>query len=1064
MGRMVLQKKIMSLLRKIDKCNHGVAQAWDDTFINWEVTTKHLSQFPKQKGDETQQSDTFYRMGKRRASHHSTEHELEDQVNEWANMTGFLLALGGVCLQRKSPAGLRAMAATCAAAAVAAPGGGAVVPMGMGLGMGMAAAAVADQAAKKASSLLSSASMVSASSSSASSSSPSAVVSALSGQGVGGGAGGAGGGALQDALQYCPVTQFLGQLLRLLVCPNEKFGTQIQKHVKELVGHEIAPALYPILFDQIKLIVEKFFDSSGQVIVNETNTQFIEHIIFIMKNVLEQHSPPENLGHTSIEQMILAIVRYVRCLDTTVLALHIKTKFCQLVDAMMRQRDDLSFRQEMKFRNKLVEYLTDWVMGNSHQIAPPVSGGDVAALTRDLDEACMHAVAALLQGLPLQSEESDRGDLMEAKSQLFLKYFTLFMNLLNECAGESGGSGGGGGGGGGVGGSGVGVSGIGGLGGVVGVVVGPGGVVGGLGSGMGLGGGGLGLGSGISGGGMIGGGGLVGGVGGVGGGGMGGVGGVGPDEGMDISGNRVIRSSRHGAQPAQGSAQLGQSTAAAQVAAAQAAAAAAAAQAAAAAAAQAAKEAGNSNSLRNATIQAMSNLLSANIDSGLMHSIGLGYHKDLQTRAAFMEVLTKILQQGTEFDTLAENVLADRYDQLVQLVTMIGDKGELPIAMALANVVTSQQMDELARVFVTLFDAKHLLSQLLWNMFYREVDVSECMQTLFRGNSLGSKIMAFCFKIYGATYLQGLLEPLIQELIDSADSRGSIFEVDPARLAIDSEADLEANQLNLMRVTQNVFDAIISSADQFPSQLRSMCHCLYQVLCKRFPQSQQNNIGSVGTVMFLRFINPAIVSPLEMGIVEKEPPPNIKRGLMLMSKILQNIANHVEFSKEQHMLCFNDFVRNNFEAGRRFFIHIASDSESLEHQGQTHSMSFISDANVLALHRLLWNHQEKIGEYLSSTRETKAVGRRPFDKMATLLAYLGPPEHRTVDAQFLFSSYSRWSSVDMTSTKFEEIMSKHNMHEKDEFKSIKSLNIFYQAGTSRMGNPVFYYIARRYAF
>ncbi len=35
---------------------------------------------------------------------------------------------------------------------------------------------------------------------------------------------------------------------------------------------------------------------------------------------------------------------------------------------------------------------------------------------------------------------------------------------------------------------------------------------------------------------------------------------------------------------------------------------------------------------------------------------------------------------------------------------------------------------------------------------------------------------------------------------------------------------------------------------------------------------------------------------------------------------------------------------------------IASDCESLD-QGQSHSMSFISDANVLALHRLLWNHQ-----------------------------------------------------------------------------------------------------------
>ena len=57
----------------------------------------------------------------------------------------------------------------------------------------------------------------------------------------------------------------MGQLLRLLVCANEKFGAQIQKHVKELVGHEMAPALYPILFDQIKVIVEKFFDQQGQV-------------------------------------------------------------------------------------------------------------------------------------------------------------------------------------------------------------------------------------------------------------------------------------------------------------------------------------------------------------------------------------------------------------------------------------------------------------------------------------------------------------------------------------------------------------------------------------------------------------------------------------------------------------------------------------------------------------------------------------------------------------------------------------------------------------------------------
>ena len=54
------------------------------------------------------------------------------------------------------------------------------------------------------------------------------------------------------------------------------------------------------------------------------------------------------------------------------------------------------------------------------------------------------------------------------------------------------------------------------------------------------------------------------------------------------------------------------------------------------------------------------------------------------------------------------------------------------------------------------------------------------------------------------------------------------------------------------------------------------------------------------------------------------------------------------------MQCFNDFVRSNFEQGRRFFIQIASDGSDAVEGGQghqSHSMSFISDANVLALHR-----------------------------------------------------------------------------------------------------------------
>ncbi|XP_055698239.1 neurofibromin isoform X6 [Phlebotomus papatasi] len=899
-GRVALQKHIFGLLRKIEHCANGVQPAWEETYRNWEAQSKLLQTYPKGKTEDGQ-AEIFHRgMGKRRASHQSTEHDLDEQITEWANMTWFLLTIGGVCLNR--PAN----------------------DDGQNTKLTRVNKTSQVQNASSMASLAHSNSSLSSSTSSGRGSlhptTPASASSTKEEQPEK--------HQKKEEVVFCPVTQFIGQLLRLLVCNNEKFGQQIQKHVKELIGQQMSAQLYPILFDQIRSIVEKFFDQQGQVIVTDINTQFIEHSIYIMKSILDgkqakdqNDQPPSNehLSVTSIEGMMLGIVRYVRHLDMTVHAIHIKTKLCQLVEVMMKRRDDLAFRQEMKFRNKLVEYLTDWVMGTSHQIAPP-SSGDVTIITRDLDQACMEAVAALLRGLPLQPEESDRGDLMDAKSALFLKYFTLFMNLLSDCVDTA-------------------------------------------------------------------------------------------EADKDPTNPPLPPRPRMAA--------------------------------------------GKLRTLRNATIQAMSNLLSANIDSGLMHSIDLGYNPDLQTRAAFMEVLTQILQQGTEFDTLAETVLADRFEQLVQLVTMISDKGELPIAMALANVVTTLQMDELARVLVTLFDAKHLLSPLLWNMFYREVEVSDCMQTLFRGNSLGSKIMAFCFKIYGSSYLQNLLEPLIRPLLDE---HSASFEVDPARL--EPQEDIEQNRRNLIALTQKVFDAIIESAERFPPQLRSMCHCLYQVLSKRFPNVLQNNIGAVGTVIFLRFINPAIVSPQELGIVGKQVPSSVKRGLMLMSKILQNIANHVEFSKEQHMLCFNDILRVHFETARRFFIQIASDCETVDQT--SHSMSFISDANVLALHRLLWTHQERIGDYLSSSRDHKAVGRRPFDKMATLLAYLGPPEHKPIDSHLLFSSYARWSSIDMSSTNFEEIMVKHQMHEKEEFKTLKSMNIFYQAGTNRSGYPVFYYIARRY--
>lgn len=60
-----------------------------------------LQAYPKGKNEDGATEVVHRSMGKRRTSHQSSEYDLEEQINEWANMTWFLVALGGVCLQQR---------------------------------------------------------------------------------------------------------------------------------------------------------------------------------------------------------------------------------------------------------------------------------------------------------------------------------------------------------------------------------------------------------------------------------------------------------------------------------------------------------------------------------------------------------------------------------------------------------------------------------------------------------------------------------------------------------------------------------------------------------------------------------------------------------------------------------------------------------------------------------------------------------------------------------------------------------------------------------------------------
>ena len=72
---------------------------------------------------------------------------------------------------------------------------------------------------------------------------------------------------------------------------------------------------------------------------------------------------------------------------------------------------------------------------------------------------------------------------------------------------------------------------------------------------------------------------------------------------------------------------------------------------------------------------------------------GLGYHDDLKTRISFIEVLTSILKQGAEFNSLADTALADRFNTMLDLVACdLEDKEDFPVMIALINAVSPENL------------------------------------------------------------------------------------------------------------------------------------------------------------------------------------------------------------------------------------------------------------------------------------------------------------------------------------------------------------------------------------
>lgn len=226
----------------------------------------------------------------------------------------------------------------------------------------------------------------------------------------------------------------------------------------------------------------------------------------------------------------------------------------------------------------------------------------------------------------------------------------------------------------------------------------------------------------------------------------------------------------------------------------------------------------------------LSHLLSANVSSALEYFSQMGYHDDIDTRRAFLKVITNILDQGAEFDK-GEEDLRDKYEALLELLF----EQNMLVTQALLQVIQITEADDVTRVLVSIceaYTASHVdttLTQspstathvpheegqsftlrLLKMAISTEISKTESPNTLFRRNSVATKLMAAYTKLIGSQYLKDTLSKPLEYLLQTPLD----FEVDPTKLT--PGQNREANMKNISEVSNMFLKSIISSLEACP--------------------------------------------------------------------------------------------------------------------------------------------------------------------------------------------------------------------------------------------------------
>lgn len=233
------------------------------------------------------------------------------------------------------------------------------------------------------------------------------------------------------------LSRYMKQSVQLLASSN----VRIREATRETLSTELSPSLYLPLFEALESELGLLFDSHRANISLSTDSRviFAEQAAALLKSIVERLGGPTDVGGAlsiDIGALTLSFAKFLDDLIEGANILRVKIKICQLCETITQKKELLNLRHDVRIRNQLLEVIFSWIArpGSPKDVllSSSTRADEIFRLQKDLDRACLKALADLTYRLPLQPAEGQTdADTSDLKSQMFHTYFNRFLSLLS---------------------------------------------------------------------------------------------------------------------------------------------------------------------------------------------------------------------------------------------------------------------------------------------------------------------------------------------------------------------------------------------------------------------------------------------------------------------------------------------------------------------------------------------------------------------------------------------------------------------------------------------------------